>query len=394
MSVIKKPDLKIFAQDAKTGEIEAFPDVLRGWGVTLDRTAGKPPLEWFNAVGKRVDEWLMYLTQRGVAEWDASLSYPKTAIVQFGNVIYVSVKETKGEQPDKSQASWSTFDRFLGLKNYYTRTESDTRFQPKGNYQTAGYSYSKQESDGLYLPATALGTANGQVMTVNGRYPSANNLTTAFMSNNTPDLPGATGDRNKPSLEVSNGGNKSASAAMMFHREGDFATFFGLDTDNSLAIGGHSLAGKRYRIYHEGYTGDLSTQTDAQNRANQAEQNAKDWTSAQVTSLTNNINTRATQEWVDQNFARKPVGYVSQNGWVKDPTTGIITQWGRFTVDKNTRHVTFPTTFPIGCFSIQITVGAYASVTATYFNDTSSGFDVALNGSDSKFSMSWFAIGS
>lgn len=68
MSVIKKPDLKIFAQDAKTGEIETFPDVLRGWGITLDRTAGKPPLEWFNAIGKRVDEWLMYLTQRGVAE--------------------------------------------------------------------------------------------------------------------------------------------------------------------------------------------------------------------------------------------------------------------------------------------------------------------------------------
>lgn len=67
MSVIKKPDLKIFAQDAKTGEVETFPDILRGWGVTLDRTAGKPPLEWFNAIGKRVDEWLMYLTQRGVA---------------------------------------------------------------------------------------------------------------------------------------------------------------------------------------------------------------------------------------------------------------------------------------------------------------------------------------
>lgn len=123
MSVIKKPDLKIFAQDAKTGEIETFPDVLRGWGVTLDRTAGKPPLEWFNALGKRVDEWLMYLTQRGVAEWDTTLSYPKTAIVQFNSVVYVSIKETKGEQPDKSQASWSTLGVFLGLGNYSTTAE-------------------------------------------------------------------------------------------------------------------------------------------------------------------------------------------------------------------------------------------------------------------------------
>ncbi|MTC68034.1 histidine kinase [Providencia stuartii] len=174
MSVIKKPDLKIFAQDAKTGEIETFPDVLRGWGITLDRTAGKPPLEWFNAIGKRVDEWLMYLTQRGVAEWDTTLSYPKAAIVQWNGVIYVSNKETKGEQPDKSQAAWSTLGVFLGLGNYYTKTdtdtkfqlkgnyalkgesytkvESDTRFQPKGNYLPSGYSYSKSESDTKYQP--------------------------------------------------------------------------------------------------------------------------------------------------------------------------------------------------------------------------------------------------
>ncbi|MEX9875360.1 hypothetical protein AB7X03_18130 [Providencia rettgeri] len=127
MSVINKPDLKIFAQDAKTGEVETFPDILRGWGITLDRTAGKPPLEWFNAVGKRVDEWLMYLTQRGVAEWDTTLSYPKTAIVQFNSVVYVSIRETKGEQPDKSQAAWSTLGVYLGLGNYYTKSESDTK---------------------------------------------------------------------------------------------------------------------------------------------------------------------------------------------------------------------------------------------------------------------------
>lgn len=131
MSVIKKPDLKIFAQDAKTGEIESFPDILRGWGITLERTAGKPPLEWFNAIGKRVDEWLMYLTQRGVAEWDASLSYPKTAIVQFNSIVYVSVKETKGEQPDKSQASWSTLGLFLGLDKYSTTAAMNLELNKK-----------------------------------------------------------------------------------------------------------------------------------------------------------------------------------------------------------------------------------------------------------------------
>lgn len=185
MSIIKKPDLKIFAQDAKTGEIESFPDILRGWGITLERTAGKPPLEWFNAIGKRVDEWLMYLTQRGVAEWDVSLSYPKTAIVQFNNIVYVSIKETKGEQPDKSQTSWSTLGLFLGLDKYSTTAAMNLELnkkmdkanisgvlgndndkvpslnllttelgkkQPAGNYVPAGYSHSKGESDSRYQP--------------------------------------------------------------------------------------------------------------------------------------------------------------------------------------------------------------------------------------------------
>ncbi|MGX4745121.1 phage tail protein [Providencia rettgeri] len=172
MSVIKKPDLKIFAQDAKTGEVETFPDILRGWGVTLDRTAGKPPLEWFNAIGKRVDEWLMYLTQRGVAEWDTTLSYPKTAIVQFNSVVYVSIKETKGEQPDKSQASWSTLGVFLGLGNYYNKTESDKKFQPKGDYAPAGN----------YQPAGDYATNAALTNGLNGKFDKAGGRTTGSIS--------------------------------------------------------------------------------------------------------------------------------------------------------------------------------------------------------------------
>ena len=151
MSVIKKPDLKIFAQDAKTGEIETFPDVLRGWGVTLERTAGKPPLEWFNAIGKRVDEWLMYLTQRGLAEWDNTIDYPKDALVQHSSVFYVALKVTKGEQPNTSQSAWKPLVDFLGVNNKLDKTAvvqstgssttsvmsqkaSTDEFQPKGNY--------------------------------------------------------------------------------------------------------------------------------------------------------------------------------------------------------------------------------------------------------------------
>lgn len=115
MSVQNKPDYKVFASGAKSGEIETFPDILRGWGVTIDRTGEIPPMEWFNAIGKRVDEWLLYLTQRGIPEWDSSLDYPKSAVVTHSDVIYISLRASKGEQPGVTQAAWSALGAFVGI---------------------------------------------------------------------------------------------------------------------------------------------------------------------------------------------------------------------------------------------------------------------------------------
>ncbi|WP_141650316.1 gp53-like domain-containing protein [Morganella morganii] len=115
MSVMNKPDYKIFAQDAKSGEYVAFPDILRGWGITLEQYNGFPPMELFNSAAKRIDEWLMYLTQRGLPEWDAAVDYPKDAMTQHAGVYYVSLKVTKGEQPNNSQASWQKLTEFLGV---------------------------------------------------------------------------------------------------------------------------------------------------------------------------------------------------------------------------------------------------------------------------------------
>lgn len=123
---VKKPDFKIFAGGAEDGELHDFPDVTRGWGVTKLQTNKKPPLSWMNGAFNRVDNNFYYLLQNGIAEWDESLDYSKGALSQFNSVIYVSIKETKGEQPDKSQASWSTLGVFLGLD----------KLQPKGDYPT------------------------------------------------------------------------------------------------------------------------------------------------------------------------------------------------------------------------------------------------------------------
>ncbi|BEM41662.1 hypothetical protein SME13J_02810 [Serratia marcescens] len=122
MPIIKKPDYNIFASEAKTGEIVDFPNLLRGWGVTLDQTAGKPPMEWFNTLQKRTDEWLTYLSQRGLPEWQNTLDYPKDAVVQFGGKFYVAKKNTKNAQPDRSQNDWALFSDAIGVSGALQKT--------------------------------------------------------------------------------------------------------------------------------------------------------------------------------------------------------------------------------------------------------------------------------
>lgn len=134
MSVMNKPDYKIFAQDAKSGEYVAFPDILRGWGITLEQYNGFPPMELFNSAAKRIDEWLMYLTQRGLPEWDAAVDYPKDAMIQHAGVYYVSLKTNKGEQPNNSQASWKKLtELFADVKRFHTSPDSVEMITPNGS---------------------------------------------------------------------------------------------------------------------------------------------------------------------------------------------------------------------------------------------------------------------
>ncbi|EMJ9774525.1 hypothetical protein RGO69_001302 [Morganella morganii] len=175
MSVMNKPDYKIFAQDAKSGEYVAFPDILRGWGITLDQYNGFPPMELFNSAAKRIDEWLMYLTQRGLPEWDAAVDYPKDAMIQHAGVYYVSLKVTKGEQPNNSQASWKKLTEALGVDGKLAKDQNgedipnkDTfiknlglpeKFQPKGNYAVTNAA-STQLFTGPVISSDTVGAQN------------------------------------------------------------------------------------------------------------------------------------------------------------------------------------------------------------------------------------------
>ncbi|WP_392565686.1 hypothetical protein RHO15_08900 [Utexia brackfieldae] len=68
MSFQNKPDYLIFAQEGKSGEVLAFFDIKRGWGLTTEQTKGKPPLEWMNGAFQRVDRNINYLIEQGIAE--------------------------------------------------------------------------------------------------------------------------------------------------------------------------------------------------------------------------------------------------------------------------------------------------------------------------------------
>ena len=107
MALVNKPDESIFASSAKQGEVDNFPDLLRGWGISFEQTGGIPPMEWFNFLFKRLDEKHTYLMQRGLPEWSATQDYPAGAFVQYQGLSYKALRTNKNSLPSASNsADW------------------------------------------------------------------------------------------------------------------------------------------------------------------------------------------------------------------------------------------------------------------------------------------------
>ncbi|WP_026878537.1 tail fiber protein [Ignatzschineria larvae DSM 13226] len=107
MEIVKQPDFQVFASEAKTGEVLKFPDILRGWGVTLEQTQGKPPLEWMNDAFKRIDVNNLYHLQQGIPEWHKSVRYPESAVVKNNGKIYICLAENENNEPHLNSEKWS-----------------------------------------------------------------------------------------------------------------------------------------------------------------------------------------------------------------------------------------------------------------------------------------------
>ena len=150
MALVNKPDESIFASSAKQGEVDNFPDLLRGWGITFDQTQGIPPMEWFNFLFKRLDEKHTYLMQRGLPEWSATQDYTKGSCVQFEGLSYRALKNSKNNRPNESNSQYwvrwgfalseiaqATLTQY-GITKLYTGYDSqseDLALTPKTAYQ-------------------------------------------------------------------------------------------------------------------------------------------------------------------------------------------------------------------------------------------------------------------
>lgn len=106
MKIQKKPDYLIFADSAKKGENAEFPDISRGWGITIEQTASKPPMEWMNGAFNRVDKNILYLLQQGVPEWNDKVTYPINAIIKYNGVLYTAIVENDNAVPSTSTTKW------------------------------------------------------------------------------------------------------------------------------------------------------------------------------------------------------------------------------------------------------------------------------------------------
>lgn len=84
----------------------------------------------------------------------------------------------------------------------------------------------------------------------------------------------------------------------------------------------------------------------------------------------------------------------ANGGWWKDNTTGLIKQWGTFTVSSSTTYVTFPTAFPTKCFNIQITEsGGATSVSYAAGNVSTTNFQITGSGTGTAGTVYWEATG-
>lgn len=98
-----------FANGAISTEIAPFPDWNRGLGIAFEQSEGKPEMKGLNGLFQVLTTSVLYLKQRGIAEWDSTLEYPANAFVMDGARLYKSKRVNTNKQPSTSQLDWDVW---------------------------------------------------------------------------------------------------------------------------------------------------------------------------------------------------------------------------------------------------------------------------------------------
>ncbi|WP_274371535.1 hypothetical protein [Morganella morganii] len=130
------------------GEIQAF-------GVPVWAEEGKPyAIRSIVYHDKKVWQSKIENNETEPAEGDdwAELKADMTAEDVGAQAAGYSYSKTESDNRYQPKGNYAPAGNYAVKGESYTRTESDGRYQPKGSYQAAGYSYSKTESDNKYQP--------------------------------------------------------------------------------------------------------------------------------------------------------------------------------------------------------------------------------------------------
>ncbi|MCS2153856.1 hypothetical protein MUU49_14975 [Scandinavium goeteborgense] len=147
-----RPDGEIFASEASDGELENFPSINRGWGVTLDgndengdsvttATNGVPPMEWDNGQRNKVDNNIWWLMQHAIPDWMEGV-WSAGAFVRYNSWVYFNSSETATSLSPQEGPEWKTVlpldeaEGYLQIKNNFSEIAargSDAQTEARGN---------------------------------------------------------------------------------------------------------------------------------------------------------------------------------------------------------------------------------------------------------------------
>ncbi|MDE9545556.1 hypothetical protein [Xenorhabdus bovienii] len=132
----------------------------QGYGYDYERDQNTDPAakdierEKMNGMFHDITEAVGEIQTFGVAQWTIEAQpYPLRALVYHNQKLYQSRIENNKEDPQAGKG-WVELKADLTAADVgaYNKEETNQRFQPLGNYTSAGYCYGKEESDNRFQP--------------------------------------------------------------------------------------------------------------------------------------------------------------------------------------------------------------------------------------------------